>query len=282
MFSAAAGEGAEFESTGYRSVWVRDNVHIAHAHWVWGERDKAIAAMTALMSFFVRHRHRFTDAIAGRSHVQDPMQRPHIRFDGERLIELDEKWSHAQNDALGGFLWLYSKLAAAGDCSFPKGQVLYKELLASEFMDLFVTTYGINEALAPRVGIAMVNVGDAPTALNTRTEGGEQWNMHWAGIIMTDGNDYVALENFALEMDEITAEDLAPNADFLNAIFNSDGSVKDYELIPKSIASDKTDLINEKWVYNIYGKASDSFHKVAGGGKKATPVNMSLPVTRRV
>ena len=115
LFSAAAGEGTEFDLTGYRSVWVRDNVHIAHAHWVWGERGKAVAALRALMSYFLKHRPRFTDAIAGRSDPRDPMQRPHIRFDGERLIELDEKWSHAQNDALGAFLWLYSKLAGAGD-----------------------------------------------------------------------------------------------------------------------------------------------------------------------
>lgn len=115
LFSAAAGAGTEFDLTGYRSVWVRDNVHIAHAHFVWGERDKAAAAMASLMSYFVKHRPRFTDAIAGRSDPRDPMQRPHIRFDGERLIELNEKWSHAQNDALGAFLWLYSKLAAAGD-----------------------------------------------------------------------------------------------------------------------------------------------------------------------
>jgi Glycosyl hydrolases family 15 len=114
LFSAAAGEGTEFELTGYRSVWVRDNVHIAHAHWVWGEHDKAVGAMTALMKFFLQHRSRFTDAIAGRSDPSDPMQRPHIRFDGERLIELNEKWSHAQNDALGAFLWLYSMMAHAG------------------------------------------------------------------------------------------------------------------------------------------------------------------------
>jgi len=114
LFSAAAVEGAEFDVTGYRSVWVRDNVHIAHAHWVWGETDKAAAAMASLMSFFVKHRHRFTDAIAGRSDPSEPMHRPHIRFDGERLEELNEKWSHAQNDALGAFLWLYSKLAIAG------------------------------------------------------------------------------------------------------------------------------------------------------------------------
>ena len=114
LFSAAAGDGAEFDVTGYRSVWVRDNVHIAHAHWVWDETDKAAAAMASLMSFFVKHRHRFTDAIAGRSDPSEPMHRPHIRFDGERLEELNEKWSHAQNDALGAFLWFYSKLAIAG------------------------------------------------------------------------------------------------------------------------------------------------------------------------
>ena len=114
LFSAAAGDGAEFDVSGYRSVWVRDNVHIAHAHWVWGETDKAAAAMASLMSFFVKHRHRFADAIAGRSDPNEPMLRPHIRFDGERLEELNEKWSHAQNDALGAFLWLYSKLAIAG------------------------------------------------------------------------------------------------------------------------------------------------------------------------
>ena len=114
LFSAAAVEGAEFDVTGYRSVWIRDNVHIAHAHWVWGETDKAVAAMTSLMSFFVKHRHRFDDVLAGRSDPNEPMHRPHIRFDGERLEELIEKWSHAQNDALGAFLWLYSKLTIAG------------------------------------------------------------------------------------------------------------------------------------------------------------------------
>ena len=35
------------------------------------------------------------------------MNRPHIRFDGKTLEEIDEKWAHAQNDALGYFLWLY-------------------------------------------------------------------------------------------------------------------------------------------------------------------------------
>jgi phosphorylase kinase alpha/beta subunit len=39
------------------------------------------------------------------------MQRPHIRFNGQTLQELDQQWSHAQNDALGYFLWFYCQLA---------------------------------------------------------------------------------------------------------------------------------------------------------------------------
>ncbi len=42
------------------------------------------------------------------------MNRPHIRFNGETLEENSEKWSHAQNDALGYFLWFYCRLALAG------------------------------------------------------------------------------------------------------------------------------------------------------------------------
>ena len=41
--------------------------------------------------------------------------RPHVRFDGRTLSEIgDQRWAHAQNDALGYFLWLSSTLAASG------------------------------------------------------------------------------------------------------------------------------------------------------------------------
>lgn len=109
LFSAAAGEGHDFELTGYQSVWVRDNIHIAHAHLAWGEPDQARTVLKALSQYFQQHRHRFSNVIEGRSDASDPMHRPHIRFDGNRLLELPEKWSHAQNDALGAFLWLYCK-----------------------------------------------------------------------------------------------------------------------------------------------------------------------------
>ena len=32
LFSAAAGEGGDFELSGYQNVWVRDNIQIAWAH----------------------------------------------------------------------------------------------------------------------------------------------------------------------------------------------------------------------------------------------------------
>ena len=37
-----------------------------------------------------------------------------MRFDGRTLSEIgDQRWAHAQNDALGYFLWLSSTLAAS-------------------------------------------------------------------------------------------------------------------------------------------------------------------------
>src|SRR6266508_2154302 len=65
LFSAAAGSGADFEVSGYRSVWVRDNVHVAHALWLTDQPSAAIRAAIALMTYFIRHQQRFTDIIEG-------------------------------------------------------------------------------------------------------------------------------------------------------------------------------------------------------------------------
>lgn len=42
------------------------------------------------------------------------MSRPHVRFEGATLRESRETWAHAQNDALGYFLWMYCLLARRG------------------------------------------------------------------------------------------------------------------------------------------------------------------------
>ncbi len=123
LFSAALGEDGEFALTGYANIWVRDNVHIAHAQWVIGESATAVKTMRTMLDFYRKHRRRFTDIIEGRANHDDPMQRPHIRFSGVDLNELPEKWSHAQNDALGYWLWLTSKLAIAGDLTLDREDV---------------------------------------------------------------------------------------------------------------------------------------------------------------
>ncbi len=116
LFSAAAGEGGDFELSGYHNVWLRDNIQIAWAHLA-VQNDAAIprACIQSLTAFFAKYRHRFTDIIDGKADPSDPMNRPHIRFDGTHLTENTEKWAHAQNDALGYFLWLSCRLILRGD-----------------------------------------------------------------------------------------------------------------------------------------------------------------------
>lgn len=104
----------ETEYTGYSNVWVRDNIHVAHAHYVWGKTEIAVLNAQTLMQYFNKHRSRFEAIIDQPSLAQEVMNRPHIRFNGETLEENPEDWPHAQNDALGYFLWFYCLLARDG------------------------------------------------------------------------------------------------------------------------------------------------------------------------
>lgn len=129
LFSASVAIAEEFGYTGYHHVWVRDNVHIAHAHLVIGL--PAVAARTAqtLLDWFKLQEPRFTAIINGSADPQEPMLRPHIRFRGESMEDSLEKWSQAQNDALGYFLWLYCRLINEG--------VLPWDEAAAEVLPLF-------------------------------------------------------------------------------------------------------------------------------------------------
>jgi phosphorylase kinase alpha/beta subunit len=112
---AASSAGRSIAGSGYSNVWVRDNVYVAFAHQVCGRTEVAAGVARALLAFFGRHRHRFEDIIADPRKAQTVSLRPHVRFDGERLQEIStESWPHAQNDALGYFLWLYASLARSG------------------------------------------------------------------------------------------------------------------------------------------------------------------------
>lgn len=113
LFPAAA--IADAQKTGYNHVWVRDNVYVAYAHYNMGDLRAAAGTLSGLMAYFKKFAFRFTDIIQAPDWKEQVMKRPHIRFDGESLKEVDEDWEHAQNDALGYFLWLCCKLAKPGE-----------------------------------------------------------------------------------------------------------------------------------------------------------------------
>jgi len=106
----AANLQTKSEYTGYSNIWVRDNIHIAHAHYVNGCTEIAIKNVSTFAKYFIKHQCRFEKILSGELDFHNPMNRPQIRFNGNDLSEINEKWSHAQNDALGYFLWLFCKL----------------------------------------------------------------------------------------------------------------------------------------------------------------------------
>ena len=97
--------------TGYGAVWVRDNVQIARVQLVTGRVDGAARTGRALLDHFQRQRTRMEAIVADPALADTPMNRPHVRFDGVRNADLSEVWPHAQNDALGYFLWLIGTLS---------------------------------------------------------------------------------------------------------------------------------------------------------------------------
>ena len=107
-----AASPSDVPMSGYHNVWVRDNVHVAYAHQMRGDLAVAVGVAQTLLVYFHKHRRRLQDVVVGIADPAQPANRPHIRFDGQTLQELpDEQWPHAQNDALGYFVWLVSSLA---------------------------------------------------------------------------------------------------------------------------------------------------------------------------
>lgn len=100
--------------TGYQHTWLRDTVHIAHALWELGENDAVGRCVESIFTWIDVQRPRFDAVIAGEVDAADPMQRPHVRFDGRTLTEVEQWWPHAQNDAWGYVLWLGTRAMLGG------------------------------------------------------------------------------------------------------------------------------------------------------------------------
>jgi phosphorylase kinase alpha/beta subunit len=109
LFPAALVEDAGAH-TGYQAVWVRDNVHVAHALLMNGVADRAAATVLALADHFVGQADRFVSIIADPSRAANPMDRPHVKFKGSSDGDIPN-WPHDQNDALGYFVWIFSFMA---------------------------------------------------------------------------------------------------------------------------------------------------------------------------
>ncbi len=129
LFSAAEVD-SNTEYTGYGNVWVRDNIYLAYAHYFCGQTDIAVTTIKTLRQYFQKHQLRFFKIINREVDKNDIMQRPHIRFNGQTLEEIEQEWNHAQNDALGYFVWFYCKLI--------REKILTTNLDELELIGLFV------------------------------------------------------------------------------------------------------------------------------------------------
>ena len=123
LYPAAAIDSKAASRSGYGNVWVRDNIYVALALRAAGQTKEASAAVKGLAAFFRKYRVRFEAIVEGRGDSASPMGRPQVRFDGLSLLEIPARWAHAQNDALGYFLWMYCLLAREGSL-VPDGDVL--------------------------------------------------------------------------------------------------------------------------------------------------------------
>ena len=61
----AANLQIEFEYTGYNNVWVRDNIHIAHAHYINDYTEIAVKNVTAFADYFIKYQWRFEKILSG-------------------------------------------------------------------------------------------------------------------------------------------------------------------------------------------------------------------------
>ncbi len=133
----AAELNANTEYTGYSNVWVRDNIYLAYAHYFCDQAEIAATTVTTLRQYFQKHQSRFFGIINGQIDKNEIMQRPHIRCHGETLEEIDQEWNHAQNDALGYFVWFYCKLV--------RQKILPTNLNELELIGLFVLYFKVIE-----------------------------------------------------------------------------------------------------------------------------------------
>jgi hypothetical protein len=159
---------------------------------------------------------------------------------------------------------------AAGSEKTNHGRRIYKAILAqARAKALFSSTFGINQDITPAVGTQLTQYNDPAEKAEAETRGESKWNFHWAGVILTDGSDYVTLENCAVELDDATAQEIAANSD----AFHPDHTVKHPRFT-------KQDQINDRWYFKLYGQGAQSFHAQMLNDPHATESALTVPINK--
>jgi len=117
---AASSSQSPDSKTGYQNAWLRDNAMVAYSKWVRGDAESALNTAQGLGKFLHTQIGRMEAILRRPTKKQNVQARPHVRFDAETLRELEQDWSHAQNDALGYAVWLRLRLANEEGCKLSK------------------------------------------------------------------------------------------------------------------------------------------------------------------
>ena len=167
------------------------------------------------------------------------------------------------------YLDIATKIEAAAQLAPPRNMsaflTIYQRIQDSPVLGrMFAERYGVNEDVTPNVGDALFYLSDPseydavkaknkvrleayqlrhPQEEATGFQGfreDERWNFHWAGVILTDGHDYVTFENLSTE--------------------------------------DENDR-NREWYFAIYGPGAESFHSKMAADPHATAHGITGVVT---
>lgn len=173
----------------------------------------------------------------------------------------------ARPDA-GNFTALTDSLVDIPSKSEANLNTRYRSILANPTAKaLFETEYGINGSIVPEVGQAITQVNDDYEKGQAEILGEEKWNFHWAGVILKDGTDYITLENCAVELGDATAAENVINAAMI------------LQMNAGNHNFNKTDQLNDRWYFRLYGQDDKSFHRENLASPNATPSAISLPMT---
>lgn len=124
-------------ASGYQHAWIRDNVMIALSFWVRGDQETSRRCVDGLWRFMQTQTSRF-EAIIREPILKttNPQERPHVRFDANHLVEIQQPWAHDQNDALGYLLYFRFLIANELRETLYSGELRFYELFPAYFRSI--------------------------------------------------------------------------------------------------------------------------------------------------